>query len=125
MEFQVIVIIGETHSLQLPACVFFAGSQIWIVTQNDCIAQLPLFSARVNVHIVDIECILCIAFMCRGSIEYKDSCGIGIGVVEDCDCVLNLFDQLGKVLPTVKPLPGYVIFRASNAARCSPSERLS
>src|SRR6266851_6844361 len=29
-----------------------------------------------------------------------------MGVLEDRDCVLELFDQLGKVPPTVKPLSG-------------------
>jgi hypothetical protein len=66
--------------------------------------HLLLFSAWVNVHAANIECILCITFMCRGSVEYKDCCAIWMGVLKDHDCVLELFDQLGKVPPTVKPL---------------------
>jgi hypothetical protein len=65
---------------------------------------LLLFSAQVNVYAANIECILYITFMCRGSVEYKDCHAIWMGVLKDCDCVLELFNQLGKVLPTVKPL---------------------
>ncbi len=81
-----------------------AVTWVQIATWNNCIAQFLLFSARVNVYIVDIECILCIAFICRGSVKYKDCCSIWIGILEDCDCVLNLLDKLRKVPPTIKPL---------------------
>src|SRR6266851_771467 len=106
------VIAGEAHALGVPMCIFFAGCWIWVVEWNFGISKLLLLPCQINVHAVYIQCIISISFMCRQSIKYKNSSAIRMCVLEDCNHGLELLEQLGKVPPSIEPVP-WVYYLAS------------
>jgi hypothetical protein len=46
------------------------------------------------------------ALMCRGPIEYEDRSAIGMCLLEDFDCDLDLIGQLREIPPRIKAFSG-------------------
>ena len=57
-----------------------------------------------HIHIVDIESVFCKALVCRGSVKDKDCDIIWMSVLKDHNCVLDLINQLGEILPHIEAL---------------------
>ena len=64
--------------------------------------QTPLVSGGVNIHHIDIKCILCEAFLCRGAIEHEYTNAVQMHVFEYSDHVLDLVDQLAQIPPGIE-----------------------
>ena len=103
-ELQIRVVIQEAHLLHLTACVFFTRCWIWVVEWDHCAPQLPLLPSMVNIHVIDIESVICEALMCRGSVKDKDCGAIWMCVVEHLNCMPELLNQLGEIPPIVMAL---------------------
>jgi hypothetical protein len=97
------MVIREAHLLDLPTCVFFTRCWIWIVQWDNHVAHLLLLLSRVHVYWINIKSILCKAFVCRGPIKYKNTNAVRMGVLEDCNHMFDLFNQLLQILPCIKP----------------------
>ena len=52
----------------------------------------------VNIHIVNVKCILRETFMRRGPIECEDCCAVGMCMLKDFYRDLDLIDQLGEIV---------------------------
>jgi len=100
------VIIWEAHLLHLTMHVVFARWRIWVAKWDHCVVQLPLLPTVLYIHVIDIEGVFCKALMCRGPIKDKDPNTIWMSVLKDLKCMLDLFNQLGEILPCIEALSG-------------------
>ena len=98
------MIIREAHLLHLTIYVFFAGCRIWVAEWDKSVAQPLLLFSRVHVHIVDIEGILHEALVYRGPIKHEDRNASWVCVLKNIDCMFELLDQLGEILPHIEAL---------------------
>ena len=62
---------------------------------------MPLFATRIDIHIVNVRCIFCKAFMCRRAVEEPNPNFIWVQVFKYIDGMLHLIHKLLEVPPGI------------------------